>query len=134
MYVYATDLGFPAQNSSNEAKVIVRVTRNVHAPKFERDLYTKSVLETIPVDSSVIKLNANDRDSAVSYSLSHSCILFDLGNFVIVCMFSCAHGFVCIITYLYINVHSQESIHVICFLFWCVCSCVCLFVCVCAWL
>ena len=77
MYVYATDLGFPAQNSSNVAKVIVRVMRNVHAPKFERDLYTKSVLETVPVGSSIIKLNANDRDSAVSYSLSQSCILSD---------------------------------------------------------
>ena len=73
MYVYATDVGFPAQNSSNEAKVIVRVTRNVHAPKFERDLYTKSMLETASVGSSVIKLNANDRDSAVSYLLSRSC-------------------------------------------------------------
>ena len=75
MYVYATDLGFPAQNSSNEAKVIVRVTRNVHAPMFERDLYTKSVLETVPVGSNVIKLNANDRDSAVSYVFATSMLL-----------------------------------------------------------
>ena len=71
MYVYATDMGFPAQNSSNEAKVVIRVTRNDKTPKFERTLYTKSVPETIPIDGSVIKLNANDKDSAVSCPLCH---------------------------------------------------------------
>ena len=67
MYVYATDMGFPAQNSSNEAKVVIRVTHNNHPPKFDRRLYTKSVAETLPIDGSVFKMNANDRDSAVSY-------------------------------------------------------------------
>jgi len=60
-------MGFPAQNSSNEAKVVIRVTHNDNPPKFERSLYTKSVPETLPIDGSVIKMNANDKDSAVSY-------------------------------------------------------------------
>ena len=128
MYVYATDLGFPAQNSSNEAKVIVRVTRNVHAPKFDRDLYTKSVLETVSVGSSVIKLNANDRDSAVSYSLSQNtdamkCAI--LQCFVFLCIKACSHCHVSV------NKYAHTCIHICMCVCLCMCVCACVYVCAC---
>ena len=66
MRVVAIDTGFPAQNSSNEARVIIRVTRNQRTPRFERSSYRKAIPETLAVGGTVIDIKATDNDPAVS--------------------------------------------------------------------
>ena len=60
--MYATDSGFPAQNSSNEARINVRISRNRRTPRFNQEAYSERVEEIAEVGSQVIDLNANDGD------------------------------------------------------------------------
>ena len=64
--MFATDSGFPARNSSNDARVTVRVQRNRQTPRFDRDSYSTSVDQRVDVGTQVLDLNANDGDSNVS--------------------------------------------------------------------
>ena len=64
--VVARDSGFPPRNSSQDARVNVRVMRNRNTPRFDRERYSEAVDERTEVGSVVIDLNANDGDSNVS--------------------------------------------------------------------
>ncbi len=64
--VYATDNGFPPQNSSDEARVIIRIKRNIQGPSFTQSRYEAAVPETLDIGGSVLEVSAADRDADVS--------------------------------------------------------------------
>jgi hypothetical protein len=72
--VIGVDGGYPAQNSSNEARVIIRINRNRDYPRFEKTSYSGAIEEKLAVGGSVIDVRAKDSDqqgpfSEVYYSL-----------------------------------------------------------------
>ena len=63
--VYATDSGYPPRNTTQEARVILRVTRNRHTPQFTLQSYVATVPETLQTGGSVLDVSARDADSEV---------------------------------------------------------------------
>ena len=66
--VFASDSGFPTRNSSNDARVNIRVQRNRQTPRFDRESYSGRIEQGVDVGTQVLDLNANDGDSNVSSS------------------------------------------------------------------
>lgn len=65
MTVQATDLGFPAQNSSNTARVTVRIVRNQRTPDFKDIPSNLAIEETVDVGDEIMDLSATDSDPEV---------------------------------------------------------------------
>ena len=62
--VQAEDKGFPVK--SGDTQVEVEVTRNEHSPEFEDDSYEVSVSQELPLNTRVLTLTADDKDTYVS--------------------------------------------------------------------
>uniref|UniRef100_A0A2C9M9H4 Uncharacterized protein n=1 Tax=Biomphalaria glabrata TaxID=6526 RepID=A0A2C9M9H4_BIOGL len=77
----AIDFGQPAEAVFRELRVIVK-DENDNAPSFEKPLYSKTIFENAPVNTSVIKVKAIDLDSGVNAEVRYS-ILSDDSDFYI---------------------------------------------------
>lgn len=62
--VLAADGGSPALTDTTVVEV--HVNRNLHAPRMRQDEYTARILETQPLGSSFLRLEASDADQKVS--------------------------------------------------------------------
>ncbi len=65
LLVSARDAGTPQQISDN-ATVNIEVVRNDNAPRFEREEYTVSIIQTLQADQKVSDVRAADRDPQVT--------------------------------------------------------------------
>ena len=82
MTIQATDHGYPARNSSNTARVTVRITRNRREPEFDDDPYSLAIEETLDVGKEVMRMTATDSDSEVGLLKREiSYFLFSTENF-----------------------------------------------------
>ena len=62
--VLAIDDRFPSQNSSREARVNIRVSRNNYAPRFEQEKFTAAMFYNVAVGYRVTQLTASDDDES----------------------------------------------------------------------
>lgn len=65
LMVYATDSGYPPRNTTQEARITLRITRNRYTPQFTLSTYVASIPETLQIGGSVLDIMARDDDSEV---------------------------------------------------------------------
>ena len=63
--IYATDDGFPEQNSTSDARISIRVMRNRNDPRFSGQSFSVKVEEKVDIGSPVIDIDASDGDPQV---------------------------------------------------------------------
>ena len=56
-----------SRQASETANVVINVNRNQFSPLFFNATYYATILETLPVGSSVALVSAQDQDTSVSY-------------------------------------------------------------------
>lgn len=77
MNAYLTDTGYPPRNSTDEARIVIDITRNTGTPVFSNTQYQATISETLLVGSGVLVVNANDQDQAVRFFCQlYSILLF----------------------------------------------------------
>ncbi|XP_073505308.1 protocadherin gamma-B1-like [Phyllobates terribilis] len=67
----ALDGGNPIRSGTKSLKIIV-IDGNDNAPLFAQDMYTVNLKENIPVNSTVITLNASDNDEGINAQITYS--------------------------------------------------------------
>lgn len=73
--VVASDGGFPSRSAT--ATVLISVLRNLFSPVFSNfNFLQRSILETVPVGTFIVDLNATDADKSVR---KYAC--YEVGNY-----------------------------------------------------
>lgn len=71
--VNVRDLGVPLPKTGTPATVTITVIRNTFPPTFLGEPYSKTLLETAPVGTSIFQVAAEDKDSRVRSTISSIC-------------------------------------------------------------
>ncbi|XP_073505312.1 protocadherin gamma-B2-like [Phyllobates terribilis] len=71
LFLLALDGGNPIKSGTTLLKIII-IDANDNAPLFGQDMYKVALRENIPVNSTVIMLNASDKDEGVNAQITYS--------------------------------------------------------------